>query len=192
MLSTTNQYIVLLDACVLAPMPLCDLLLRLAEEPAFFVPRWSADILREVSSTLRKFGYSAEQAERRLIAMRSAFEDAEVIGYEGLQSAMTNQPKDRHVLAAAVRCGAHAIVSDNKKDFAAESLSPYNLDCLTADEFLVHQFHLAPELVMDKLQMQAKKRNVSLAGLLMRLSCGASKFAELAMSEYSENSGEWQ
>jgi hypothetical protein len=35
MLSTTNQYIVVLDACVLAPMPLCDLLLRLAEEPAF-------------------------------------------------------------------------------------------------------------------------------------------------------------
>jgi hypothetical protein len=66
MLSTTNQYIVLLDACVLAPMPLCDLLLRLAEEPAFFVPRWSADILREVSSTLRKFGYSDAQVERRL------------------------------------------------------------------------------------------------------------------------------
>lgn len=105
MLSTTNQYIVLLDACVLAPMPLCDLLLRLAEEPAFFIPRWSADILQELSSTLRKFGYSDQQAERRLIAMRSAFEDAEVTGYECLKGAMTNHPKDRHVLAAAVRCG---------------------------------------------------------------------------------------
>ena len=123
MLSTTNQYIVVLDACVLAPMPLCDLLLRLAEEPAFFVPRWSADILREVSSTLQRFGYSAEQVERRLIAMRSAFEDAEVTGYECLKNVMTNQPKDRHVLAAAVRCGAHAIVSDNKKDFPPDSLS---------------------------------------------------------------------
>ena len=89
MLSTTNQYIVLLDACVPAPMPLCDLLLRLAEEPAFFAPRWSADILREVNSTLRRFGYSDEQAERRLIAMRSAFDDAEVTGYECLQTVMT-------------------------------------------------------------------------------------------------------
>jgi hypothetical protein len=76
MLSTPNQYIALLDACVLAPMPLCDLLLRLAEVPAFFVPRWSAEILQEVSATLKRFGYSDEQAERRLIAMRSAFEDA--------------------------------------------------------------------------------------------------------------------
>ena len=115
MLSTTNQYIVVLDACVLAPMPLCDLLLRLAEEPAFFVPRWSADILREVSSTLQRFGYSAEQVERRLIAMRSAFEDAEVSGYEGLQSAMTNQLKDRHVLAAA---SLHAGVSVLRREFS--------------------------------------------------------------------------
>ena len=156
----------------------------------FFVPRWSAEILLEVSSTLKKFGYSDEQADRRLLAMRSAFEDAEVTGYEGLKSAMTNHPKDRHVLAAAVRCGAHAIVSDNKKDFPRESLCPYNLDCLTSDEFLVHQFHLAPEMVIDKLQMQAKKRNVSLSGLLMRLSSCAPEFVDLARAEYSQYSSE--
>jgi hypothetical protein len=190
MLSTTNQYIVILDTCVLAPMPLCDLLLRLAEEPAFFVPRWSAEILRELGSTLRKFGYSGEQAERRLTAMHNAFEDAEVTGYEPLQAAMTNHPKDRHVLAAAVRCGAHAIVSNNKRDFPKDSLSPYDLDCLTADEFLVHQFHLAPELVIDKLTTQAKRRNISLPGLLLRLRCSAPSFAELALTECSENSGE--
>lgn len=145
--------------------------LRLAEEPAFFVPRWSADILRELRSTLRKFGYSDEQADRRLAAMGTAFEDAEVTGYQCLQSAMTNHPKDRHVLAAAVRCGAHAIISDNKKDFPEDALAPYDLDCLTSDEFLVHQFHLAPEMVIDKLLRQAKKRSVSLVGLLMRLRC---------------------
>ena len=93
-------------------------------------------------------------------------------------------------MAAAVRCGAHAIISDNKRDFPPDALSPYDLDCLASDEFLVHQFHLAPELVIDKLLMQAKKRNVSLAGLLMRLSCCAPGFAELALSEYPEYSGE--
>jgi hypothetical protein len=122
--------------------------------------------------------------------MRTAFEDAEVAGYECLQAAMTNHPKDRHVLAAAVRCGAHAIVSDNKKDFPKDSLSSYDLDCLTADEFLVHQFHLAPELVIDKLTAQAKKRNISLPGLLMRLRCCAPTFAALALTECSENSEE--
>ena len=47
-----DQYVVLLDACVLAPMPVCDTLLRLAEEPAFYAPKWSWEILEEVSRTL--------------------------------------------------------------------------------------------------------------------------------------------
>lgn len=55
-------------------------------------------------------GYTPAQAERRIVAMESAFEDSSVTGYECLEGAMTNDPKDRHVLAAAVRCGAHAII----------------------------------------------------------------------------------
>jgi len=31
----------------------------------------------------------------------------------------------------AVRCGAHAIVSDNVKHFPKESLAAYGLECLT-------------------------------------------------------------
>src|ERR1039457_4327260 len=120
-----NQYIAVLDACVLAPMPLADTLLRLAEEPAFYVPKWSREILNEVASTLAKFGYSNEQIKRRIVAMQAAFEDAVITGYEDLVPAMRNDPKDRHVLAAAVRNGAHAIVSNNKRHFPKELLEPY-------------------------------------------------------------------
>ncbi|MEK0447459.1 MAG: hypothetical protein RLZZ399_2780 [Verrucomicrobiota bacterium] len=42
---------VLLDACVLANFGICDLLLRLAEEPRMFSPRWSESILEEVRRT---------------------------------------------------------------------------------------------------------------------------------------------
>jgi len=35
MITQSNQYITVLDACVLVPMPLCDTLLGLAEDPAF-------------------------------------------------------------------------------------------------------------------------------------------------------------
>jgi hypothetical protein len=49
---------------------------------------------------------------------------------------MANDPEDRHELAAAVKCGAHSIVSDNVKHFPTEALSPYNLECLTADAFI--------------------------------------------------------
>jgi hypothetical protein len=56
MLSLVNQYIVTLDACVLLPMPVCDTLLRLAEEPAFYVPRWSRETLDEVHRNLMREG----------------------------------------------------------------------------------------------------------------------------------------
>jgi hypothetical protein len=52
MLAPSSQYVVVLDTCVLAPMPLCDTLLRLAEEPVLYVPKWSDDILCELRSTL--------------------------------------------------------------------------------------------------------------------------------------------
>src|SRR5450756_825857 len=113
MIAPGNQYIAVLDTCVLAPMPLCDTLLRLAEDPALYIPKWSGDILRELRSTLQRMGYTTTPPGRRITAMESAFEDASVAGYEYLAASMRNNPKDRHVLAAAVRCGAHAIITNN-------------------------------------------------------------------------------
>ena len=82
MIAQSNQSIAVLDTCVLAPMPLCDTLLRLAEYPAFYVPKWSGHILRELRSTLERMGYTAAQAGRRIAAMETTFEDAKVNGYE--------------------------------------------------------------------------------------------------------------
>ena len=69
--------------------------------------------------------------------MTAAFEDAEVENYEGLIDGMTNHPKDRHVLAAAVRCEAQVIVTFNVKDFGPQSLRPPGFEVLTPDEFLL-------------------------------------------------------
>ena len=164
-----NQYIAVLDTCVLAPMPLCDTLLRLAEDPAFYSPRWSDDIFRELRSTLARMGYTEAQATRRITAMDTAVEDARVTGYERLVASMTNDPKDRHVLAAAVRCGAHAIVTENVRHFPAESVKPNDLDVLTPDEFLVGQFYLNEELLREKIAAQEVARGVSMEHLLSRL-----------------------
>jgi hypothetical protein len=106
-------YIAVLDPCALAPMPLCDTQLRLAEDPAYDIPTWSAGSLREFRSTLQRMAYSPAQAPRRIVAMGPAF-----------MLEMTNDPKDGHVLAAIVRCGAHAIVTQNGKNFGYESADP--------------------------------------------------------------------
>jgi predicted nucleic acid-binding protein len=179
MIAQSNQYIAVLDTCVLAPMPLCDTLLRLAEDPAFYIPKWSADILRELRSTLQRMDYTPAQAERRIVAMEASFEDASVTGYERLVGAMTNHPKDRHILAAAVRCGAHAIITHNGKHFRPESARPYDLDILTPDDFLLHQYHFNAELLTEKLARQAVARKISLDALLDRLQRSAPNCVKL-------------
>jgi hypothetical protein len=57
---------VVLDACVLIPMTLADTLLRLAADPRLFLPKWSDQIMAEVTRTLQKnFGLSAQKAMYR-------------------------------------------------------------------------------------------------------------------------------
>ena len=61
---------------------------------------------------------------------------------------------DRHVLAAAIMARADAIVTQNTKHFPKDCLGKYGVLCQTADEFLIHQYHLRPQLVLDKLEDQ--------------------------------------
>ena len=91
--------------------------------------------------------------------MNDAFPEAQVRGYQQLIPAMTNHEKDRHVLAAAVQCGAHSVVTLNTKDFPKTSLSPYGIELLTPEEFLTHPYELDPALVRRKLRQQAEQRN---------------------------------
>jgi hypothetical protein len=41
MISLENEFSALLDTCTLVPISLCDLMLRLAESPALYTPKWS-------------------------------------------------------------------------------------------------------------------------------------------------------
>jgi hypothetical protein len=157
-------------------MPVMDTLLRLAEEPAFYLPKWSGHILQELRRTLAdKFGYSPAQVSRRIGAMESMFPSAMVVGYENLIDSMKTHDKDRHVLAAAVKCRAHAIVSDNVKHFPADSLAPYGIECLTANTFLERQYHLNPEAFMSVLAEQASDIGWTLPKLISRHVASLSK-----------------
>ncbi len=169
MLAPGERLVAVLDTCVLAPMPLCDTLLRLAEEPALYTPKWSADILRELRSTLQRMAYAAAQADRRIAAMTRAFEDATIDEYEPLIGAMTHDPKDRHVLAAAVRCAAQVIITFNVEDFGPDSVKQHGLDVLTPDEFLVNQLRFGATDILEKLEAQATARGLARDELFGRL-----------------------
>jgi hypothetical protein len=56
-----------LDACVLAAFSLCDTLLRLAEAPPLYEPKWSAEIMVE---TVRTFEAKLDGLPRSLPIFR--------------------------------------------------------------------------------------------------------------------------
>jgi hypothetical protein len=154
----TAGFQVVLDACVLVNAALRDTLLRLAEPPELYLPRWSNGIVTETTRTLEeKLGLTPTQVQHLIDELKIHFGDAWVEDYESLIPVMNNHPKDRHVLAAAVRTGAQTIVTFNLKDFPEEALTPWNIEAQSPDEFLIHQFHLAPEVVIRKLLEQADR-----------------------------------
>ena len=64
-------------------------------------------------------------------------------------------PNGRHVLAAAIRCGAQEIVTNNVRDFPASALARYGVEAQTADEFVVNLCDFAPEIVAAVVARQA-------------------------------------
>lgn len=145
---------VVLDACVLLPYQLCDLLLRLAESE-MYEPLWSDEILAEVERNLvSKFDRTSAQASRRVGHMRKAFPFSAVEGYRDLTPTMTNHPKDRHVLAAAVRGGAALIVTANLKDFPSSALDRYGIEAVHPDDFLQDQLDLDADRTLQCLTEQ--------------------------------------
>lgn len=146
-----------LDANVLVPVPLCDLLLRLAESE-LFDPVWSDRLLAEVRNALAmSLGVPAHKADARIAAMRRAFEDAaaDPRAIDELEAAMGNEPKDRHVLAAAVAGAAQAIVTFDVRDFPSEVCAGYGVEAIHPDDFLVMQLDLDPSVVRATLIEQA-------------------------------------
>lgn len=130
--------VALLDANVLFPITLTDLLLRLAEID-LFRPVWSAAIHAEWSRNLlvARPDLTAEQVDRRRRTMDRAFPHAVVTGYEPLTVTLSlPDPDDRHVLAAAIHSRATEIVTFNRRDFPAERLALYGLVATHPDEFL--------------------------------------------------------
>src|SRR5262249_52720238 len=106
------------DSNVLYGSRIRSLLMELSKS-GLFRPYWSADIHREwMSAVSKKAGLPIECLEATRIHMDNAVPDACITGYEGLIPALTlPDPNDRHVLAAAIRASASAIVTFNEKDF---------------------------------------------------------------------------
>jgi hypothetical protein len=101
-----------------------------------------------------------------------------VEGYEDLIPAMTNHERDRHVLAAAVRCGAETIVTYNLKDFPRSALAPYSITAQGPSTFLRNLYELDRDAVLSTLEQQAAAIDKSFDYLLNRLRVNVPGFVD--------------
>src|SRR5712692_404246 len=96
--------------------------------------------------------------------------EAWISGYEPLIPRMTNDEKDRHVVAAAVHGGSQIIITLNLRHFRPEHLEPWGIRALHPQSFLIEIFRQERSVVMTKLEQQAADRGRSLRQLLDILS----------------------
>src|SRR5258708_5493652 len=170
---------VVLDACVLVPASLRDTLLRLAEK-RLFLPRWSDEIVAEMVRTLdQKLQKTPQQTAHLTGELRAPFGEAWVRNYEQLMASCTNDEKDRHVLPAAIRGNAEMIVTYKLRHFREVDLTPWDIEAVHPDDFLIDLFQQDSDLVAETLREQADEIGRSVQAQLKVLSPGLPKFVDL-------------
>ena len=153
------KFTVVLDACVLYPAPVRDILLSLADV-GLFKPKWSDQIQEEWTRNLlnKRNDLSKKALKSTVEAMNRAFPDSNVEDYEELISAV-NLPdeNDRHVLACGIRCNADLIATFNLKDFPAKELDRYDIEVQNPDELISNLIDLNEDLACKAFLKMARR-----------------------------------
>jgi predicted nucleic acid-binding protein len=170
-----SNFTAVYDACVLYPAPLRDLLMELALTDSFRA-RWSEEIHQEwIRNVLKnRPDLNESQLLKTKGYMDTNVRDALVTDFESLIPSLNLPDKDdRHVLAAAIRCGADVIVTFNLKDFPSDYLSTFDVEAQHPDEFILYLLDLYPvqvcsaaEKVRQRLRNPVMDHEKYLANLL--------------------------
>jgi hypothetical protein len=149
-----TQFTILLDACVLYPAPLRDLLIELATK-GMFRGRWTNKIHDEWIRNLLKNrpDLTKDQLERTRKLMNERVLDCLIHDYEDLmKSIVLVDQHDVHVLAAAIKAQAQIIVTFNIKDFPREILKKFDIEAQHPDTFLRHQLDLKLSVFLSSVR----------------------------------------
>jgi hypothetical protein len=174
-----NRYTAVIDACSLVRVLNRNLLLTLAEH-GFFRVRWSDEIINETQRALQKIfekrgdAAAAGRALRSVEGMKSAFPEATVGQIENYQAAAPRlpDPKDEHVLLAALATQAQTIVTENLRHFPASALDPLNIEARSSDDFIADTIMLdegRAVAAIRKMRMALNRPEIGAAELLNRM-----------------------
>lgn len=160
----------LLDACVLYPTVMREMLLG-AARAGYFEPLWSERILEEWARAAARHGSAQEAQARGEIALtRAGFPGAVVDVPAGLEDRLwLPDAADVHVLAAAVAGRAERIVTLNRADFPRRILAEQGLDRIDPDTLLMGFWQDRPAgIERVGAEVLATARRLSDAGWDMR------------------------
>lgn len=149
-----SHFAVVFDACVFYPVLIRDVLMQLATT-SLFRARWTEEIHREWIENLaaNRPDIPRDKLNKLRELIDGAVLDCLVTGYEPLVDGLTlPDPKDRHVLAAAIRCNAAVIVTTNLRHFPDGALRPLGVTAQHPDEFIMHLIDLDPGAVCHAIK----------------------------------------
>ncbi len=179
-----------LDACVLFPGSLRDTLLR-SLEAGLYQGYWSEQILDELTRHLMQdAGRPLEWTVRLRSELDLWFPEAIVTRYETFIPSLTNDEKDRYVLAAAIATRAQVIVTFNLRDFPQSALVPYGIEAQHPDVFLANLYDLAPSTMATIISDQASdltRPPQTVERVLARLGQHAPNFAALVQVHFTQD-----
>jgi predicted nucleic acid-binding protein len=159
MLHYSSNFIVLLDANVLFPAPIRDLLMNLACE-GLYQPKWTKTIQEEwvVNLLEKRPDLLHEQLMNAVDAMNETFPDANVLGFESLIEGLSlPDDNDLHVFAAAVRSKSEVIVTFNIKDFPSNYIKEFDIEAQHPDLFITNLINLDNSKAISALNNQVRR-----------------------------------
>ena len=175
-----------LDTNVIYPLISRDLLFWFAHYD-LYIPKWSKHIFDEWEEVMIRKGLNLSDARKRIAVVNSAFPEAMVKNYEFLIPTL-NLPdqKDRHVLAAAIKSNSNYIVTNNLKDFPKVLVDKYEVEVISADDFLVELIDLNRDQAiyafkeMVLIRKNPKMQEIEILNQLKK--CGLNKTADFLLS----------
>jgi len=153
---------IVLDACVLFPTVLREILIGTAATGAF-TPLWSARILEEWARATRRLPSGAEAVARTEIAiLRADWPASEIAPPPDLVETLSlPDADDRHVLAAAIAGGADVLMTLNRRDFPTRTLARHGVLLREPDGFLAELNTEGVDMAAVVARVQARAEAVS-------------------------------
>ena len=181
--------VVFIDACVLYPNLVREVVLRLAGA-GLFRPAWSPRVLAEwrIAAT-RDGGLAAESTTDATAARMAAnFPGASVVPDPAVEQALDlPDPADTHVLAGAIAAGAGVLLTFNMRDFPVRRLAAHSITPRHPDGFLWEVFSKEPEAAGQAIRETAAEAGRTDADAIRRAlkRAGLSRFAKAWFAQES-------